>query len=113
MYIPLLSVSLVRVDDATDHLLHEEPIDGVRRREGATRSLSELKVLLREEMKDGKRERIDRVLRVNGNLDAGQGMLQWREQEHVPSIKKFSPLKFSPIAYIGGEMHKSFPIYSI
>ena len=71
MYVPLLPVALVRVDDATDHLLHEEPVDGVRRREGAARSLSELEVLLREEMKDGKWEGVDRVLRVNGNLDAG------------------------------------------
>ena len=74
---------LVRIYDAANSLLHEESVDGVGRGEETTRPLGVLEVIVGEEVKNGKRERIDAVLRVIGYLDVGQRMLQRRGKSHV------------------------------
>ena len=64
------------VDDASDHLIHEKSVDGLWRGEEAPGSRGELEVLIREQVEDGKRQRVDTVLCVVGNLDVGKSMLE-------------------------------------
>ena len=76
VYLPLFSVVLVRVDYATYSLVHEESIDGLRRREETARSRGELEVVVGEEVEDSKGERVDTVLGVVGHLDVWESMLE-------------------------------------
>ena len=64
------------VDDASDRLVHEKSVDGLGRGEEAPGSWCELEVLVREEVEDGKRQRVDTVLCVVGHLDVGKSMLE-------------------------------------
>ena len=72
---PFFPVVLMRVDDAANGLVHEEPVDGLGRGQDAAGSWGTLEVVVGKQVKDGKGERVDAVLCVIGDLYVGESVL--------------------------------------
>ena len=66
----------MRVDNASNSLIHEEPVNVIQRWEETAGTRGALEVVVGEEVEDGKGERIDAVLGVVGNLDVRESMLE-------------------------------------